>query len=110
MRVFGMGRIGRAAPLLALGWGGTGGSPLADARRLAGEPAEKVELGSADLTMADDLHLVDARRREHERALDAYAVRDSTYFERPIQTLRAVHPDHHSLEDLDAFLPALDDA
>src|SRR4051794_7504851 len=49
---------------------------LGDARRLAGAPAQVIELGAADLAAAHDLDRGQARRVEREDALDALAVRD----------------------------------
>src|SRR2546428_13606495 len=88
---------------------GARGSTFADARRLTGEPAEEVELCSADLAMADDLHLVDSRRGEHERSLDSNAVGDAADLERAIQAVRPMQPDHHALEDLNALFAAFHD-
>lgn len=59
--------------------------------------------------MADDLHLVDSRRRKHERALDTHSVGDATDLERAVEAIRPVQADHHPFEYLDPLFTALDD-
>jgi len=59
--------------------------------------------------MADDLHLVDPGRGEHERSLYSNVVGDPSYLESAIQLLRSMLPDHDAFEDLNALLAAFDD-
>jgi len=50
------------------------GAFFLDARRLAGELAQVVELRTSHLAACGDVDLVDARRVQRKRALDADAV------------------------------------
>src|SRR4051794_40371019 len=52
---------------------------LGDARLLAAQAAQVIQLGAAHLAAAHDLDRVDHRRIERKHALDALAVRDLAY-------------------------------
>src|SRR5262249_45668662 len=81
---------------------------LAQARGLAGEVAQVVELRASDATAAHDFHALDARRVQGEGPLDAHAVGDAADGEggpRPFAALA----DDDALERLQPLLLALDD-
>src|SRR6185437_4838911 len=81
---------------------------LGDARRLAGQAAQVIELGAPHLAAAHHLDRRDARRVEREDALDALAVRDLAQGEIRVDP-GVLAPDAHALEGLDALALALDD-
>src|SRR5262249_6336418 len=85
-----------------------GDALLAQARGLAGEVAQVIELRASNATAADDLDALDAGRVQRERPLDAHALRDAADGEgrpRPFAALA----DDDALERLQPFLLALDD-
>ena len=90
---------GPAAGLAALAKRGCG---LADA------VAKEVQLGAADLAVADDLDLLDPRAVELERALDTDARRDPADRDGG-RDAAVAHAHHEALEDLDPLAVALDD-
>src|SRR5439155_965863 len=81
---------------------------LAQARGLAGERAEVVELAAPHAAVPDHLHALDARRVQREGTLDADAVGDAADGERGARALSAL-ADDGAVEDLRALLLALDD-
>src|SRR5690606_10426345 len=100
-RLGGFLRVGRARPVLAL---------LLDARRLAGAPAQIVQLGAAHAAAADHLDTRDLRAVEREDALHALAVADLAHGEarvdaavaaRDANPLECLHPLARPLHHLD---------
>src|SRR4051812_3582730 len=86
----------------------TGVAPLAHAGALADATAQVVELGAADVAASGHLDLLDLRRVQRERALDADAeglLADREGLAHPL----ALALDDHALEDLRAAPRALDD-
>src|SRR5215212_6223530 len=75
---------------------------LFDARGLAPELAEVVELRTTDPAMAFHLDAVDRRRVEGEHALHADPARDLPHREHLARSA-ALARDHHALKDLDAL-------
>src|ERR671935_170048 len=82
---------------------------LAHARLLAHLAAQVVELRAAHVADRDDLDLVDLRRVERERPLDADAERLLPHGER-LARARALSLQDDALEDLDPAALTLDDA
>src|SRR3990167_8084243 len=81
---------------------------LLDAGGLAGEAAEVVQPGAAYLAPADDLDLLQPRRVDVERALNANAVRDAPAGEvGPRAAIVAANDD--AFKDLRALAVAFDD-
>ena len=78
---------------------------LAHACRLALQLAQEIQLRAANTGSPQDVDLVDDRRVQREDALDALAERDLAHGKGRARPA-AVHPDHHPLEHLDAFLVA----
>ena len=107
LRNLGLGK-GRAVEQLALDdLLRAGVAALADAGALADTVAQVVQLGAADVTASGDLDLLDLRRMQRERALDAYSkgvLADGEGLARPV----ALALDHDTLEDLGAAASALD--
>src|SRR3989441_984081 len=81
---------------------------LADPGRPARELAQVIELCAAHAAPARQLHPLDARGVQRERALDAHAVRDAPHREGGAGALAAL-ADHDPLEQLGALLFALHD-
>src|SRR5712692_5196787 len=97
--------------LRRLGFGRAGTSQLpalADAGLFANLATEVVEPALADVAMAQDLDLVDARRVNQERALDPDAMRDAPDREVLPQTT-AGHTEDDAFKHLDALAGALHD-
>ena len=65
------------------------GTALAEGGGLADAVAQEVELGAPGDAVAHDLDLVDARRVDHEGALDADAAGDAPDGDLPIQAAAA---------------------
>ena len=87
---------------------GPGVAALADAGALADATAQVVELRAPDVAAGGDLDLLDLRRVERERALDADAeglLADREGLAHPL----ALALDHDALEDLRTAARALDD-
>src|SRR6476659_7050247 len=78
-----------------------------DARLLAAQPAQVIELGAPHLAVADQLDRVDHRRVEREHALDALAVRDLAHGEVLVQPAAGA-ADTDAFIGLDAGALALD--
>src|SRR5208282_3508011 len=78
------------------------------AGRLAGELAQVVELGAADIAAAQNLNLLDARRMQGENPLDADSVR---YFahRKSRAVAAAIDLDHDPFELLEPLLLAFND-
>src|SRR6185437_411607 len=74
---------------------------LGDARLLAAQTAQVIELGAADLAAAHQLDRVDHRRVEREHALDAFAVGNLADGEILVQSAAGT-ADAHALIGLDA--------
>src|SRR4051812_6730428 len=85
-----------------------GVAALADAGALADTAAQVVQLGAADVTAGRDLDLLDLRRVQRERALDADAEGLLAHGEGLADPL-ALALDDHALEDLRTTPRALDD-
>src|SRR5262245_4992521 len=85
-----------------------GDALLLEARRLAHQVAEVVELRPPHRRPLHHLDLVDPRRVHRERALHAHPVGDAAHRERGPGAAPAT-ADHHALEGLQALLLALDD-
>src|SRR2546428_7760708 len=105
----GLGRLlldRRVDTRLGLG-AGLAGAQLADAGLLADLLAQVVELRAVDVADRGDLDLVDLRRVERERALDADAERLLADRERLVHA-SALALENDALEDLDAAALALD--
>src|SRR5690606_12725013 len=81
---------------------------LADARRLAGTPAQVVELRAPHVALALQFDRGDQRRVRLERALDAFAAADLAHDERRVEAAVALR-DHHALVGLHALAFAFDD-
>src|SRR5438067_5772940 len=81
---------------------------LADARGLAREPAQVIELRAPHLALALHLDRGERRRIRLERALHALAARDLAHDERGVEAAVALG-DHHAFVRLLALLVALDD-
>src|SRR5207245_381000 len=79
---------------------------LPDARRLAGEAPQEVELGAAHSPLADQLDLRDGRRVRREDALHADAGRDLAHREGRVDP-GTPSSDAHALERLQPLLVAL---
>ena len=94
---------------------GTGYAPVkssalfAECRGLAHPLAEEVESRAAGVTVTHELDLLDARRMDHERALDADATRDPADGDLLVDAAVA-HAKHGSLEVLKAFAVPFDDS
>ena len=84
-------------------------SALPQGRGLADPLAQEVQLGPANLAVADDLDLLDPRAVDLERPLDADAARDLADGDGAGDPAAAEAHDV-ALEDLDSLLAALDDA
>src|SRR5207249_1027739 len=82
-------------------------APLAHARLLADAIAEVVELRAVDVADRLDLDLLDLRRVQRERPLDADAGGDLPHGER-LAHARALALDDDPVEHLDAAARALD--
>src|SRR5262245_61226074 len=80
---------------------------LLDLRGLPDAVAQVVELGPAHVAPTHPLDLGDGGRMQGKRPLDPDAVADLADLEGLTQA-GARTPDHHALEDLDAFLLPLD--
>src|SRR5438552_8622505 len=91
-------RLARAAVALLL---------LGDARTLAAQTAQVIELGAAHLAAAHDLDRVDHRRIEREHALDALAIGDLAHREALVDAAAGAR-DAHALIGLHARALALD--
>src|SRR5438874_5169605 len=74
---------------------------LGDARTLAAQAAQVIELGAAHLAAAHDLDRVDHRRIERKHALDALAIGNLAHGEVLVEP-GAGAPDAHALIGLDA--------
>src|SRR5690606_18843107 len=86
-----------------------GASALLDAGGLASQISQVIELGAPHLAAAHHLDLLDARRIDQERSLDADAVRgDAAHGEVLVHTAGAA-ADDHALEDLDSLAISFDD-
>src|SRR6266851_1605564 len=94
--------LGRIAPVGLPG----ADAALLDPGCLAAQVAQVVELGPADLSVRDDLDLVDRRAVHREGALHADAVADLAHSER-LAHAAALAADDHALEDLDPRAVAL---
>ena len=70
--------------------------------------AQVVQLRAAHVATRDDVDVVDVRGVHGERPLDAHAVALLAHGE-GLADAAALAAQHHALEDLDAFLGALDD-
>src|SRR5579859_1380249 len=81
---------------------------LLEAGGLPTQSAHVVEVLAADLIVAHDLDLVNARRVEQIGALDADIVRDTADGEGAVEP-RAAQMNDDALEDLDTLAIALDD-
>src|SRR5688572_18390405 len=81
---------------------------FAQGRGLADPLAQEVQLGAADLAVADDFDLLDARAVDLEGALDPDAGRDPPDGDGASDPA-AAQPHDGSLEHLDALAVALDD-
>src|SRR5438034_4765367 len=88
------------APVLAL-------AQLADASLLADLAAQVVELRAVDVADSGDVDLVDLRRVQRERPLDADTERVLAHGE-GLPHARTLPLDHDPLEDLDPLAVALD--
>src|SRR5690606_29877333 len=86
-----------------------GGADGLEARGLAGQVAQEVELRAADLVAGDDLDPRDVRARGREDALHADAGRDLADREGGAEAA-LLDADHGALEHLEALLVALLDA
>src|SRR5437660_11731543 len=81
---------------------------LLDARGLAAQVPQVVELGPPHPAAGDRLDLLDRRAVHREGPLDADAIADLPDGEGPAGTA-ALAPDHHALENLDPRAIALSD-
>ena len=79
-----------------------------DAGFLAGQIAQIVELGAANLAVALDFDLVDVRAVEREDTLDAFAIGDAAHGD-GFGVAGSLAGNHGSGEYLDAFFPAFFD-
>src|SRR5207245_1010989 len=95
---------------LGLGRGGAASKlpPLANTGLLADFAPQVIEPALADVAMAQHIDLVDARRVDEKRALDADAVGDAPHGEVLAQAA-AGHADDGAFEHLDALASPLDD-
>src|SRR5262245_12639621 len=84
------------------------GPALAERRGLADALPQEVQLGPADLAVADDLDLLDPRAVDLERPLHADAAGDPPDGDRPGDAA-AAEPHDGALEHLDPLAVALDD-
>lgn len=83
---------------------------LPQAGCLAAPATQEIQLGPPYLPVPQNFDLLHARRVERKGALDTHTVcRNTPYRERCIGTA-TMHPQHYTLEDLDAFALAFDDA
>src|SRR5207245_9112833 len=80
---------------------------LGDARLLAAQTAQVIELGAAHLAAAHDLDRVDHRRIEREHALDALAIGDLAHREALVDAAAGAR-DAHAVIRLHARALALD--
>src|SRR5882762_2829463 len=84
-------------------------SPLfAEGGGLADSVAEEVESRTAGVSVADELDLLDARRVDHEGALDADSARDPADGDLLVDAAVA-HTEHGALEVLKALAVPFDD-
>src|SRR5207245_7855431 len=83
-------------------------APFADARLASHLAAEVVQAALADVAVAQDVDLVDARRVDHERPLHTDPMGHAPDGEVLAQAT-AGNPDHRALEHLDSFARAFDD-
>src|SRR5438309_11243346 len=91
------------------GWAPVKSTALfAEGRGLADSLAEEVESRTAGVPVTDELDLLDARRVDHERALDADAARDPADGDLLIDAAVA-HAEHGALEVLKALAVPFDD-
>src|SRR5580704_12640368 len=81
---------------------------LGDARRLAGEAAQVIELRPPDRAASHDLYQGDARRIEREDALDPLAIGNLPQREVRVEP-GILAGDTHALERLDTLALAFDD-
>src|SRR3954470_24853296 len=81
---------------------------LLDLRLLATQLAQVVQLRAAHVAAGHDVDVVDVGRMHREGPLDANAVAFLAHGE-GLPDPAALPPKHDTLEDLDAFLRALDD-
>src|SRR4029078_5962345 len=72
-----------------------------DARRLAAQVAQVIELGAAHLAAADELDRIDHRGEHGKHALDALAIRNLPHGEALVQAMAGA-ADAYSLLGLDA--------
>lgn len=82
---------------------------VAEATGLAGAVAQVVELGTTRIRAAEDFELGDHRGVDRELALDADFLDDAADGDHLVDAA-ALAGDENAVEDLDAFLVALDDA
>src|SRR5262249_25035235 len=103
-------RQARTGALLGFGRGGGDDVDplLAQARSLAGQRAEIVELAAPHPRVAHDVHAVDPRGGKRKGALHADAVRDAPDRERGARALTTL-ADDRAVEDLRTLFLALDD-